>query len=172
MKWHYVTRDQNPAEVEESALAPLVASGVVTATTLVWNETMAGWRPAGEALPGLFGGVPARAQLSPAVTGYPHQGPVAAEPPASGLSVASLVCGILSLTLCAVIAGIPAVICGHMALGQIKRAPALFGGRGLAIAGLVTGYVSIALGVIYLVFAVLFLGIGFATAGASGTLSP
>jgi hypothetical protein len=35
------------------------------------------------------------------------------------------------------------VITGHIALGRTKRAPDLFGGRGLALAGLIMGYVSI-----------------------------
>jgi hypothetical protein len=61
----------------------------------------------------------------------------------SALAVWSLVLGILSLTLCALFAGIPAVICGHLASGRIKRSDGLLGGAGLALAGLVTGYVSI-----------------------------
>jgi prepilin-type processing-associated H-X9-DG protein len=41
------------------------------------------------------------------------------------------------------LAAIPAVITGHMALGRIKRSAGALGGRGLAIAGLVLGYTSI-----------------------------
>jgi hypothetical protein len=40
---------------------------------------------------------------------------------------------------------IPAVICGHLALGRIQRSGGSLGGRGLALAGLITGYVGIAL---------------------------
>jgi hypothetical protein len=40
---------------------------------------------------------------------------------------------------------IPAVICGHLALGHIQRSGGSLGGRGLALAGLITGYVGIAL---------------------------
>jgi hypothetical protein len=43
-----------------------------------------------------------------------------------------------------VIASIVAVITGHMALKQTKNNPAI-GGRGMAIAGLVTGYIGIGL---------------------------
>lgn len=75
----------------------------------------------------------------------------------SGLAVASLVLGILSLFGAAVCgAPIAAVICGHLALGQIKRAAGQVGGRGLAIAGLVTGYLALVAGVVVLLF---FLGI-------------
>jgi uncharacterized protein DUF4190 len=60
----------------------------------------------------------------------------------SGLAIASLILGIVGL--CTGIAGIAAVICGHMALNQIKRSGEVIQGRGLAIAGLVLGYLEIA----------------------------
>lgn len=71
----------------------------------------------------------------------------------SGLAVASLILGILSL-LGAAVCGAPiaAVICGHLALGQIKRSAGQVGGRGLAIAGLVTGYLALIAGVVVLLF--------------------
>jgi competence protein ComGC len=40
---------------------------------------------------------------------------------------------------------IPAVICGHMAYSRIKRSSGALTGEGLALAGLITGYVSITL---------------------------
>ena len=63
----------------------------------------------------------------------------------SALAIWSLVLGILSLTLCALFAGIPAVICGHMASGRIKRSSGVLTGEGLALAGIITGYISIGL---------------------------
>ena len=39
---------------------------------------------------------------------------------------------------------IPAVICGHVALGRIKRSGGTLAGEGLAQAGLITGYVTLA----------------------------
>jgi hypothetical protein len=65
------------------------------------------------------------------------------QPKNSALAIWSLVLGILSLTLCSLFAGLPAVICGHMASGRIKRSGGLLTGRGLAVAGLITGYISI-----------------------------
>ncbi len=59
------------------------------------------------------------------------------------LAVWSLVLGILSLTVCFSFAGIPAVICGHLASGRIKRSGGLVGGRDLALAGLIIGYIGI-----------------------------
>jgi len=62
-----------------------------------------------------------------------------------GLAIWSLVLGILSLLCFSILAGIPAVICGHTALSRIKRSGGVLQGNGLAIGGLVTGYLSIAL---------------------------
>jgi len=66
-------------------------------------------------------------------------------PQNSGLAIASLVLGIIGMLVCGVgvLLGIPAVICGHMALPKIKRSGGAVTGSGMAIAGLVTGYVAI-----------------------------
>lgn len=60
-----------------------------------------------------------------------------------GIAIASLVCGILSWVCVGLLAAIPAVITGHMALGRIKRSAGTLAGRGMAIAGLILGYTSI-----------------------------
>ncbi|HUU09994.1 MAG TPA: DUF4190 domain-containing protein, partial [Phycisphaerae bacterium] len=65
-------------------------------------------------------------------------------PPAAktnGLAIASLILGILSMICLGALAGIPAVICGHVAMGRIRASGE--GGRGMAIGGLVMGYISI-----------------------------
>jgi hypothetical protein len=58
----------------------------------------------------------------------------------NGLAIAALVLGILWVYW---VGSILAVIFGHVALSQIHRSRQ--GGRGLAIAGLVLGYVGLAL---------------------------
>lgn len=67
----------------------------------------------------------------------------------STLAIWSLVLGILGLMLTVICIGplfaIPAVICGHIALVKIKRSGGMLDGSGLAIAGLVTGYICLAL---------------------------
>src|SRR5436853_127595 len=63
----------------------------------------------------------------------------------SGLAIASLVLGIAGIALCfGPVAGIPAVICGHVAKSKIRDSGGTISGSGLATAGLVTGYISIA----------------------------
>lgn len=72
-----------------------------------------------------------------------------ARPQTSGLAIASLVLGICGFIL-GCLTGLPAVICGHLALGKIKKAGGELEGKGFAIAGLVLGYVMTFFGVVIL----------------------
>ncbi len=65
----------------------------------------------------------------------------------SGLAVTSLILGILALPMTC-LAGIPAIICGHMGLSRIKRSGGALRGGGMALAGLIMGYVGTALSLI------------------------
>jgi Domain of unknown function (DUF4190) len=67
-------------------------------------------------------------------------------------AVASLVCSLVGL--CIGLSSILGVIFGHMALSEIKRSNNYVQGRGLALAGLILGYVEIALAVIVVIFIV------------------
>jgi len=78
----------------------------------------------------------------------PPQNPPQLPPKNSGLAIASLICGILGISCLSLVGGIPAVICGHLALANIKKSPSLLTGGGMAIAGLVMGYISILIMVI------------------------
>jgi hypothetical protein len=65
------------------------------------------------------------------------------EPPKSSTkALASMICGLL--ILCAP-ASVAAVILGHLALSDIKKSGGRTSGQGMAIAGLVMGYLGIAL---------------------------
>lgn len=66
------------------------------------------------------------------------------------LAVASLVLGILGFFTG--ITAIPAVITGHLALGRIRRNKT--DGHGMAVAGLVMGYIEIAIGIVIAVFVI------------------
>jgi hypothetical protein len=79
--------------------------------------------------------------------------------PTNQLSLWSMITGIAALTVGWVIPlpfGIAAVILGHIGLVQVKKTGEQ--GRTYAITGLVTGYVSIAIGIIAIVLIALFLG--------------
>lgn len=71
------------------------------------------------------------------------------------LAIISLVCGILSLCLCGVVTGIPAIITGYMQRSNIANNPNQYGGGGMALAGMILGGVSILFTVIYVIFVVL-----------------
>lgn len=84
-------------------------------------------------------------------------------PGTSSLAVVSLVFGILSWCLLPFIGAIVAIVCGHLARSEIRRLPAgSMEGDGMAVAGLVLGYVHlfVAVGLLLLFIGVLFLGAG------------
>ena len=66
--------------------------------------------------------------------------------PNSNMAIASLVLGILGWTILPGLASIAAIIVGHMAKKEIKGSMDQLGGDGMATAGLVMGYASVAIG--------------------------
>ena len=79
--------------------------------------------------------------------GLPPLAPAAASGPVvpektSGLAIASLIFGLLFLFFPL---SIVAIVFGHISLSQIKKSAGRLGGKGLAIAGLVLGYLGIAM---------------------------
>lgn len=159
MDWYYSKNNQQQGPVTRERLEELVRSGEVKPFDLVWNETMTDWVPLGS-LPG-FALPPVPQAQSPGPSAAP---PLAAAPPSTivhsydpppaagasagtnGLAIASLVMGILSPLCCGCFTALPAIICGHIALSQISKSP-LQSGKGLAIAGLVLGYLGIVLSI-------------------------
>jgi hypothetical protein len=71
----------------------------------------------------------------------PQQTPGYYPKQSNGKAVASLVLGLLSLCF-AFVAGIPAIIFGVLALGDVRRGQGRVGGQGLAIAGIILGCVG------------------------------
>jgi hypothetical protein len=69
---------------------------------------------------------------------YPPYPPA---PPTNGLAIAALVCGVGGFVVG--LSFIPAIICGHLARRQIRQTGEQ--GAGLALAGLILGYVGSAL---------------------------
>ena len=60
----------------------------------------------------------------------------------SALAVWSLVLGILSLLCFGIIAGMPAIVLGHMGRSKIKQSRGALTGGGMALAGLILGYIG------------------------------
>jgi hypothetical protein len=62
-------------------------------------------------------------------------------PEGSGKALASLICGVVFFLW--PLSAIAAVVLGHVALGEIKRSRGRLAGRGMAMGGLVAGYIGI-----------------------------
>jgi len=171
--WFYGKDGTQHGPVSEQKIKHLLFSNEIEASTIVWHEGMTDWLPANQlpefqsALPSTpsdpsppavqptqvppTGSTPAPttpAQSPIYAPGQASQSPNYTAPiPTSGLSIASLVCGILGILACYIwgLFGLPAVICGHMALKTIRTSATPIQGKGMAIAGLVCGYIGIAL---------------------------
>jgi len=65
--------------------------------------------------------------------------------PNSTLAIVSLVSGIIAWVLFPILAAIVAVISGHMARSEIRRSDGSLAGQGLALIGMILGYVQLAL---------------------------
>ena len=117
-----------------------IAEGRVNAETRVQEGDATEWKTAADFLELGFApaaGVPSVGSPPPPLpTGRPSA-------QQNGLAITSFVLGLLSLVCFGLLAGIPAIICGHMARGRARRSPAQYGGAGFALAGLILGYVSL-----------------------------
>lgn len=108
------------------------------------------------------------------IAGAPQSTPaesVAAGPtavaPTNTLAIISLVMSLVGLVTA--VTAIAGVICGHIALNQIKRTGEQ--GHGLAVAGLAVGYVIVGLGVLSVAFFFIFFFIALAAGMSAGSAS-
>ncbi|MFZ3071446.1 MAG: DUF4190 domain-containing protein [Anaerolineaceae bacterium] len=70
-------------------------------------------------------------------------------------AIVSLVSGIASYIILPILGAVIAVITGYVAKNEIKRSNGQIGGDGMATAGLVLGWVNLALGIIAVVLVIL-----------------
>lgn len=138
-----------------------LSAGELSPSDLAWREGMAGWVSLGS-LPGL------------SVTGFtsPAFYPPPPSVPTSTQAAGSMVCGIFALVLtCTPVLwfmfffvppflGIPlaiiAVILGHLGRGAIRRSGGTLQGAGMALTGLICGYITLLVGILFVVGIVLF----------------
>lgn len=169
MQWYYSKDGTQHGPVELQDLQAKIRVGEVARDALVWRDGMADWTAANamdelaSAMREMAPGGSLYAPPAAAVPGgYP---PLASTRPTSGLAIASLVCGIIGLTSCMFIPGIPAIICGHMAMGRTHPVTGNQGGRGLAIAGLVMGYLCVAGLAIFAIYFFTLFGVAMSDSG-------
>jgi hypothetical protein len=156
--WFYGKDGTQHGPVSDQEIGGLLQSGQIDGATIIWREGMADWLPVSQvpefqstvAPATIRGGNATPAAASPyttpsAATAAPAA--YAAPAPTDGLSIASLVCGIMAIISCYIwgIFGLPAVICGHMSLKKINNSLTPVAGKGMAIAGLICGYIGIVL---------------------------
>ena len=84
--------------------------------------------------------VPPSTWGSPPGSGLPAGAPVVVQR-TNGLAVASLVTGLFFW--CFLVPGVVAIVLGYLALEQIDRSGGSLTGRGMAIAGIILGWVGI-----------------------------
>ena len=142
-----------------------LAAGTLSLSDNAWYEGASGWAPL-STVPGVTGGassstasVPPAPGPSPAAVPPASSGPVVpttivVAAPTEPLAIWSLVLSLVGLVgFCCggPVLGIAGVICGHLGLSKINANPQLQG-RGLAMAGLIIGYISVLSWAFYLVF--------------------
>jgi len=76
----------------------------------------------------------------------------------SSMAVISLVMGILGWTVLPFIGSIGAIITGHLARAEIRRRPQQLEGDGMALAGLILGWIVVIGGLLAIMAFILFFG--------------
>jgi hypothetical protein len=141
-----------------------IAAGTLSLSDNAWYEGASGWAPL-STVPGVTGGAATSSAAippsTPSVPAAPTAPPGPVVPttivvaaPTEPLAIWSLILSIVGLVgFCCggPVLGIAGVICGHLGLSKINANPQLQG-RGLAIAGLVIGYISVVSWALYLIF--------------------
>ena len=92
----------------------------------------------------------------------PPQQPGQIQPPSggphtqrtNGMAIAALIAGILGVTILFGVAAVFALVFGYVARGQIRRSQGLEGGAGMAMAGIVLGWIGTIISILAVVLAV------------------
>jgi hypothetical protein len=95
---------------------------------------------------------PAQSQYPPQQA-YPPQAqpyPGQFQPQTDGKATASLILGILSILCFGLLTGLPAIILGHISRGNIEQSRGRLSGGGMALTGLILGYVSIVFTILFI----------------------
>lgn len=87
---------------------------------------------------------------------------------ASGRALAALILGILSIVCMGFVAGIPAIIIGHMEIRDIKAGKASKAGEGIAKVGLILGIIGTALTCLVTLAGILMVFIGISAGVMEG----
>lgn len=176
IQWYYADESDQQRPVAEDELGGLVKSGAIKAGTLLWNETMADWKQAAEVRPDLFGTVTTPPLLSPVQRReiVVNRTVVAGQrSPTDPVAVCALVFGIIGLLFCgAPVFSLPGIICGHISRRRARDEVNPSSNGGLALAGLITGYIGLALFAVVVLFYGVIIIAAIAGAGLEGLETP
>jgi len=90
---------------------------------------------------------------------YPAPYPWMFAPPEPRLgtwALVSMICGVVSVVTLQWIVAILAIVFGFIGLNEVKKSAGTVEGRGFALAGIITGFVAIGIGVALVAFYILF----------------
>ena len=141
MQYHVAKNGEKSGPFEKEEVYRRLVAGELSGSDLGWHEGLTEWEPLAKLLPPQTPPIPA------AVTPVfgPASTPAQVSPQSAktyGMAIASMICGILGLLLW--LPCIPAIILGHLGLSAIKKSAGALKGGGMAVAGLVMGYLMIA----------------------------
>ncbi|MBS1840693.1 MAG: DUF4190 domain-containing protein [Acidobacteria bacterium] len=106
------------------------------------TDLAAAQAPAHAAVPPVYQQSP---DAQPPIAGDAYSaGPFASPPQTSGKATGSLIAGIAAYVVAPFVGAIVAIVLGHMGLSEIKKSAGRLKGEGMAIAGLVLGYLQFA----------------------------
>lgn len=185
MEWYYANDRHEQVPCREEDLPRLVLNGHLQPDTLVWHEGLPQWTPCRTVRPDLFSHLPAAAPPAlpaaappalPSQMGGSPQRPPAAAVPTDGLSVASLILGILGLVSVGCYGiGVPfsiaAIICGHIAKRGLSD-PSQNSNRSMSVVGLVIGYIGFAVAALMILALLGFVALGAVAESANPTTTP
>ena len=147
------TKQLGPYSADE--IRSRITSGEVALSTLAWAEGMQDWVPVSEILldgaqssPPLPISTSIESPITRAETTYsPKKKPRKRN---RDLAICGLAFGIIGAWFAPL--AIPAVICGHMALAKLKKFPKRYGGKGMAMTGVILGWLGVAIGIPAMIF--------------------
>ncbi|MEE2623796.1 MAG: DUF4190 domain-containing protein [Roseibacillus sp.] len=160
--WYYLQNGQQVGPVSKEELQGLLQSQSLPVTTGIWSRGMPEWVPANqvaEVIAGVTGGY-----IPQPVAGSPYAR--ASAPAPNGMAIASMVLGIIGVLGAAILTSVPAIICGHIARRQIRDAEGRVGGEGMALTGLILGYLTTVLSVLAIGFVIVMIWVAVDAAGS------
>lgn len=160
MQIHIGRNGQSLGIFNEEQVRDGLEQGTFLGTDLAWQEGMGDWKPLSSF--SILKSPPTLSQ-SPQPMHSVQSVTMSTEPPKSGLAVASMICGIASIPGLFCCGAIPlslaAIICGHLALSDISKRPHLENSRGIAKAGLIMGYIMIAVAILLILYQIGMMGV-------------